>query len=298
MAYIKTLKDNELVGGTDNKDVYPVSTTQALYSQEADGTVRMSKDNPLQPEKLEERLEDHEEDASVLHQQTEKLVPAISYAPSFTNNLLEIDGNSYTVTLTGSARIETYGDAENKLVNLEDATSVGLQAVFNGSAIETVSGNIVNHNWYVGNYTFTNPIAVGTYRMDFDITYNSIERRSSVSINSNLRKYFGFADTQPTSVEDLITLVGQDKATSNFSNSVACTVPIPANGTGFKRIYLSVPSGMTINRVVQPDALNAPLAITQIGTIYRTIGGTTYAYKLYQSVDLIDSSISKRLTIN
>ena len=55
---------------------------------------------------------------------------------------------------------------------------------------------------------------------------------------------------------------------------------------------------MTINRVIQPDALNAPLAITQIGTINRTINGTTYAYKLYRSDDLIDSSVSKRLTIS
>jgi hypothetical protein len=32
IAYIKTLKDNELIGGTDNRDVYPVSTTQAIFS--------------------------------------------------------------------------------------------------------------------------------------------------------------------------------------------------------------------------------------------------------------------------
>ena len=55
---------------------------------------------------------------------------------------------------------------------------------------------------------------------------------------------------------------------------------------------------MTITRIVQPDALNAPLAITQIGTVNRTVGGNTYSYKLYQSVDEIDASVNKRLTIS
>lgn len=287
MAHIKTLKNNELIGGTDNTDVYPISTTQAIFSQKPDGTVPEG----IKHQRLEERLEDHEEDASVLHQQTEKLVPNISYGanPPLTNNLLEIDGNSHTVTLTGSARIDTYGDAVNKLVTLEDATSVGLQAVFNGSDIETVSGNIVNHNWYMGNYTFTNPIAVGTYRMDFDITYNSIERRSSVSINANLRKYFGFAAEAPTDVTTL--------GTSHFSNSVGCTVNIPASGTGFKSVYFAVPNDMTITGVVQPDALNAPLEFTQVGTVTRTLGTTNYTYKLYRSIE-INASVSKRLTIS
>lgn len=53
MAYIKTLKDNELIGGQDNTDVYPVSTTQAIFSQNSNGTTR-KKDG--RPETLEERL--------------------------------------------------------------------------------------------------------------------------------------------------------------------------------------------------------------------------------------------------
>lgn len=31
MAYIKKLKNNELIGGTDNTDVYPVTSTKAVY---------------------------------------------------------------------------------------------------------------------------------------------------------------------------------------------------------------------------------------------------------------------------
>ena len=34
MAYIKKLKNNELIGGTDNTDVYPVTSTEAVYNKE------------------------------------------------------------------------------------------------------------------------------------------------------------------------------------------------------------------------------------------------------------------------
>ena len=63
MAYIKTLKDNELIGGTDNTDVYPVSTTQAIFSQKPDGTLP----DGIKHQKLEDRLFDGEEDARELH---------------------------------------------------------------------------------------------------------------------------------------------------------------------------------------------------------------------------------------
>jgi hypothetical protein len=62
MAYIKTLKDNELIGGQDNTDVYPVSTTQAIFSQKPDGTVPEG----IKHQRLEERLEDNEEDTKNL----------------------------------------------------------------------------------------------------------------------------------------------------------------------------------------------------------------------------------------
>ena len=61
MAYIKTLKDNELIGGQDNTDVYPVSTTQAIFSQKPDGTVPEGR-----KQLLEERLEEDERNIEVL----------------------------------------------------------------------------------------------------------------------------------------------------------------------------------------------------------------------------------------
>ena len=61
MAYIKTLKDNELIGGQDNTDVYPVSTTQAIFSQKPDGTVPEGR-----KQLLEDRLEEDERNTEEL----------------------------------------------------------------------------------------------------------------------------------------------------------------------------------------------------------------------------------------
>ena len=275
MAYIKTLKDNELVGGIDNTDVYPISTTQAIYRQNPDGTVPSG----IQHQRLEESLQDHEDDAKELHRKAERLVVYLSNSKE--NQTLEITGESNTMTLTGSAQVETFGDEPSQAVTEAEMSAKRMTVSSSGATL---------YDEAVVSTTYIIPNVVGVYTVRFDCTYNGISKYATNITNVNLRKYFGFASTQPTDV----TFLG----TSHFGNSVGCTVTIPASGTGFKHIYLAVPNGMTISRVVQPDALNAPLAITQVGTVERVINGANYTYKLYQSNDLIDASVSKRLTIS
>ena len=277
MAYIKTLKDNELIGGTDNTDVYPVTTTQAIYSQKPDGTIPEG----IKHQRLEDRLFDGEEDARELHRKAEKLVLYLENSQA--GQTMEITGEANNITLVGSAFIETYGDEPAEPVAFEDMEVKKLTISFSGAILEEIN------NWD-GNTTYTLPNVVGQYKARFDCTYNGIAKYVETTTNVNLNKYFGFADNQPSDVTALDA--------SHFSNSVACTVTIPASGTGFKHIYFAVPSGMSISRIVQPDALNAPLAFSQIGTVERIINGSSYIYKLYQSDDLIDSSVSKRLTIS
>ena len=277
MAYIKTLKDNELIGGTDNTDVYPVSTTQAIYSQKPDGTIPEG----IKHQRLEDRLFDGEEDARELHRKAEKLVLYLENSQA--GQTMEITGEANNITLVGSAFIETYGDEPAEPVAFEDMEVKKLTISSSGAILEEIN------NWG-GNTTYTLPNVVGQYKARFDCTYNGIAKYVETTTNVNLNKYFGFADNQPTDVTAL--------GASHFSNSVACTVTIQASGTGFKHIYFAVPSGMSISRIVQPDALNAPLAFSQIGTVERIINGSSYTYKLYQSDDLIDSSVSKRLTIS
>lgn len=275
MAYIKTLKDNELIGGQDNTDVYPVSTTQAIYSQKPDGTIP----DGIKHQKLEDRLFDGEEDARELHRKAEKLVAYIDNDKA--GQTLEITGEPLTVTLNGSAQVETYGDEPAEAVSPEDMTVKKLSIASSGAII------VEDNNKVSGTYTLQE--VAGNYVARFDCIYNSISKYAESNFSINLRKFFGFADSQPTDVTAL--------SASHFSNSVNCTVTIPANGEGFKHIYFAVPNNMSITRITQPDALNAPLAFSQVSTVTRVIGDKSFTYKLYQSDDLIDASVSKRLTI-
>lgn len=274
MAYIKKILENELIGGTDNTDVYPVTTSQAIFRQNPDGHAPEG----VRP-RLEDTLQDHEEDAQELHRKTEKLVVYLDNNKK--DQTLEITGNVNTVSLTGRANIETFGDEPSQTISAEE---------MNSKNITVTRGSDVIYNQDTTTASVAIPDVVGIYTSTFTCTYNGTTKSINNKVNVNLRKYFGFSVGTPS---DVISL-----STSNFSNTVACTVTVAAINEGFQRIYFAVPQGMTIDRVIQPDALNAPLAITQIGTTERVIGGVSYTYKLYQSVDLIDSSKSKRLTIS
>lgn len=59
MADIKVIRDTELIGGKSNVAVYPVTITQAIYSQDSEGNIRR-KDG--KPEKLEDRLKGYEQE--------------------------------------------------------------------------------------------------------------------------------------------------------------------------------------------------------------------------------------------
>ena len=276
MAHIKTLKNNELIGSKDNSDVYPISSSQAIFRQNPDGSIPEG----IQHQRLEESLQDIESDTQELHRKAEKLVVNLINGTVAVQEIKE--GNSNYFNLTGNIKLETFGDESAELIPFFKLT-VRKLTIRSGAAI------LVQENNWMGTYNYSLPAIVGTYVAKFDATYNSVSKYAEQSVALNLRKYFGFADSQPTNPETLNA--------SDFSNSVACTITIPANGTGFKHIYFAVPNNMTITRITQPDSLNAPLAFEQIGTISRVISGTSHTYKLYQSVDTIDSSLSKRLKI-
>mgnify|MGYP007122048327 CR=1 FL=1 len=288
MAKIKVLKDEDLKRGVDNTDVYPVSSTQALYSHYIDNgemKVRQREYTPgvPEPEKLEDRLKDHEDDALDLHAKSEKFVVTLTNTLNPHETLFEIDGTEHIVTLQSSTYVETFGDQDSYAV------------VPTTDSISVTAGSITRTN---NTYSWNLDDTVGSKTATYTATYGK-QKSASVAVNTNLRKYFGFASTAP---QNVTTLDG-----SQFSNSINCTVTIPANynssidSSKFKKIYIAVPSGMSISRVVQPDALNAPLEIANLNNptpLTREVGGTSYNYKLYWSSDLVDSSESKRLTIS
>lgn len=262
MAKVKVLKDNELVGGTDNTSVYPVTHTKAIF----DGNNK----------ELDQRLNEDDVDRELLHRQSEKLVLSLTSDKSY---VIEINGNQESATFIAIATIETFGDEPINILNPDNYEYTFSNAKFVSKTDRSVIASA------------TLPSIVGAFTTQFNVIYNGVNKTVSVITNMNLRKYFGFSEnlTEITALE-----------ASHFSNSVACTVTIPASPSGdkYKAIYFAVPAGMTISDVRQPDALNAPLAFRFINETYRVINGVSYAYKIYKSTDLIDSTVSKRLTIS
>ena len=262
MAYIKTLKDNELVGGTDETDVYPITHTKAIFDSNN--------------KELDQRLKENDDDMELLHRQSEKLVLSLT---SDKSGAIEINGSQGKATFEAQASTETFGDEPTITLNPDDYEYSFTNAEFVSKTESNITASAVL------------PSAVGAFTTTFDVTYNGVSKTASVTSNMNLRKYFGFSNELTD-----ITVLG----TSHFSNSVACTVTIPASPSGdkYKAIYFAVPAGMTISDVRQPDALHAPLAFRFVNETYRVINGVSYAYKIYKSTDLIDSTVSKRLTIS
>lgn len=213
-------------------------------------------------------------DFATLHSETERFAVTLKSNGSTTINK-EITGAVFSAPLTTTNEIEVFGDAGSSTV------------VPKSASFSTNGGTIVE-----GNPTTWNlPNTVGSYTATYTaISRSDIQKSASINANVYLRKYFGFSASEPVD----ITALG----TSHASATVSCTVTIPINGTGYKYIYLAVPYNMSITGVVQPDALNAPLAITFVKNINRTINGQNYSYKLYRSEDTIDSSERKRLTIS
>ena len=263
MAKIKILKDNELIGGTDNTSVYPITHTKAIF----DGNNK----------ELDQRLNENDDDRYLLHRQSEKLVLSLT---SDMSGAIEISNTQKVATFTAKAVTETFGDEPTITLNPDDYE----YSFINASFASKDSINILA--------TVTLPTTVGAFTTTFNVIYNGISKGVSVTANMNLRKFFGFSAEVPTSVDFLDT--------SHFSNTVGCTITIPKVTTGekYKSIYFAVPEDMSILSIIQPDALNAPLTFQSAGTITRTVGGIAYTYKLYKSTDLIDSTVNKRLTIS
>lgn len=263
MGKIKVLKENELVGGTDNNSLYPVTHTKAVFDSNN--------------KELDQRLNENEAYIKKLHRQSEKLVLSLT---SDISGAVEITDTQKVATFTAKAVTETFGDEPTITLNPDNYA----YSFTNGTFASKSDTDIIA--------TAVLPTTVGDFTTTFTVSYNKITKSVSVTSNMNLRKYFGFSDTPPTDVTTLDT--------SHFSNTVGCTISIPANSSGekYKNIYFAIPEGMSISDIKQPDSLNAPITFQSIGIISRIIGNNYYSYKLYKSTDLIDSTVSKRLTIS
>lgn len=61
MGYIKKLKNNELVGGTDKTTIYPVTSTEAVFEEITNGNESSFKSQKTINKEQQDELDDHEE---------------------------------------------------------------------------------------------------------------------------------------------------------------------------------------------------------------------------------------------
>lgn len=137
MAYIKTLKDNEYIGGTDNTDVYPVTSTQAVFSQDSDGKTPDGVQS-----NLEDRLQEDEADIKELKESVgdkqEKLVSG--------TNIKTINGKS----LLGNGNITISGgssgggsDVDLSDYATKDEVNAKQDKLVSGTNIKTINGTSI-----------------------------------------------------------------------------------------------------------------------------------------------------------
>lgn len=115
MAHIKILKDNELIGGQDNSDVYPVSSTQAIFSQTPDGMVPAGVKR-----RLENRLIDIEANLKDIRDIVEQLIGG---------NVISMSVDPNTIN---------YGVSTDVTVNVTSAMSADFIKIYRNAGEEPI----------------------------------------------------------------------------------------------------------------------------------------------------------------
>lgn len=210
------------------------------------------------------------------------------------DTLREIDTKAnLTSTFATTHQTAFYGDRAPIVVTPD------FQETTSNIEQDTIEGN-----------TWTLAPIVGTHILTHRSEYNGIvPTNATKSINLNLAKFIGYvpddviSQGNETILNYLISNI-DSVITKDFSDSVACTIDIKANGTGKKYAYFAVPDGMSITLVTQTASqlqfnLEAPVIVNRtIVFVDRTIGSSAYAYKLYKSVEKPDSDRAKNVKIS
>lgn len=148
MAYIKKLKYNELVGGTDNTDVYPVTSTEAVYGPDNINQQAVNEDRLRRIELLEENV--HSLDG--LKEMVEAFIAGdYDYQGGLSDN-------NFTDELKAKLEgLENYNDAElRQLLNDIDTAKANAADVYTKSEIDDKLGDIQ------GALTFDNTPTAGS----------------------------------------------------------------------------------------------------------------------------------------
>ena len=237
MAKVKVLKDNELIGGTDNTSMYPVTSTKAVYdenNERLDNIIYKIKNTPVTNHKIANNTIEIEKLSTTLRN-TIKAATGVSgdlanditklmrkvFPLEITINIMPIalqeKGTSTEITITWSAKIE------GEIISPESVLVNGFDITGQTSYKETVSdsktfvvkitaeGRVTSVNKSI---TYVYPMFTGfnsatTFAESLVEALTKLELRSSLGIitdtktNTNTSNYYWIIS--PYKVNNVIT---------------------------------------------------------------------------------------------
>lgn len=247
---------------------------------------------------LQGQIDSVNTDLSELHKKAEKLGVYLGVNPN--NEQIEINGRSgnFDLTYTGAVRLETFGDAGYEVIDIaENKQGSSLNIYTSESTI------LPYFQWEGGPTTYTRTGGYGTQKAVFTFSYGGVTKSVEAKTKFVLRKYIGFFDfdTAPQDVMNSgIIDIYSDLADSEWRDN-NFQVQLPKSEGLFlepyKYIYLFVPTYVQAVKLLQPDALDAPIELVSDGIRYRSVGGVNYSYNVYRSTLKISVNTPKKLTI-
>lgn len=228
MAYIKKLKYNELVGGTDNTDVYPVTSTEAVYGPDNINQQTVNEDRLRRIELLEKNV--HSLDG------LKEMVEAfISGDYDYQGGLSD---NNFTDELKAKLDgLENYNDAElRQLLADIDTAKANAEDVYTKSEIDDKLGDIQ------GALTFDNiPIAGSDNPVKSSGIYTALQgKQDTISDLNDIRTH-----------------------ASEFSNSPAASI----TSTNINSWNQAAEGGGTITGITMNGSSKGTSGVVDLGTV-------------------------------
>lgn len=228
MAYIKKLKYNELVGGTDNTDVYPVTSTEAVYGPDNINQQVVNEDRLRRIELLESNVQS-------LDGLKEMVEAFISGDYDYQGGLSD---NNFTDELKAKLEgLENYNDAElRQLLADIDTAKANAEDVYTKSEIDDKLGDIQ------GALTFDNtPIADSDNPVKSSGIYTALQgKQDTISDLNDIRTH-----------------------ASEFSNSPAASI----TSTNINSWNQAAASGGTITGITMNGSSKGTSGVVDLGTV-------------------------------
>lgn len=139
MGYIKKLKNNELVGGTDKTTIYPVTSTEAVFEEITNGNESSFKSQKTINKEQQDELDEHEERIQAAEAEDIKSITINGSTKKF-----EVDGeNNVDLTIY---TVDSDPDMPGIASNVEDlrnmvGTSTPVLETSHKARIETLEGD-------------------------------------------------------------------------------------------------------------------------------------------------------------